>query len=184
MYQNNEVSMSKYNKLKESYKALTDENDHLNNTALKLKDLVDDLNQKKNKLNFLIFLWMKEGYPVNRIYKNDVEPIDSHRFDILTPSKIKNSIKKMNENKAKNKSKSQGPTMREGTWIASNMKESFEQLPESFFNDVNESQILNKSHEISHQNISIDLNGSYEPIVKGLPEMPKKLTSIPILNFK
>ena len=98
-----EVSSSKYNKLKENFKVLAEENEKLNHTAWKLRDLVDDLNQKKNKLNFLIFLWMKEGYPVNRIYKTEVQPIDSHRFDMLTPSKIKNSIKKMNENNFKSK---------------------------------------------------------------------------------
>ena len=98
-----EVSSTKYNKLKENFKVLAEENEQLNHTAWKLRDLVDDLNQKKNKLNFLIFLWMKEGYPVNRIYKTEVQPIDSHRFDMLTPSKIKNSIKKMNENNFKSK---------------------------------------------------------------------------------
>ena len=40
---------------------------------------------------------MKKGYPVNKIFEEEVKPIDSHRFDLLTPSKYKNSIIKINE---------------------------------------------------------------------------------------
>lgn len=179
-----EVSVSKYNKLKDNVKILVQENEELNNTAWKLKDLVDDLNQKKNKLNFLIFLCMKEGYPVNKIYKNEVKPIDSHRFEMLTPSKIKNSIKKMNENSnsLNKKSKSDDAILKNPENKNASMNESFEQLAESFFDEVEESQILNKSHDTPH-NYSVDLNWSYEPLAEGSPIMPKKLKIIPSLNF-
>ena len=179
-----EVSMSKYKKLKENFKILVNENEDLNNTAIKLKDLVDDLNQKKNKLNFLIFLWMKEGYPVDKLYKNEVKPIDSHRFDVLTPSKFKNIIKKMNEDSKKEKrSKSNGATS-ENKVEKQLVNDSFEKFPESFFDEGNESNLLNKSQETKQVNHSIDLNWSYEPIVDGPPAMPKKLKIIPSLNFR
>ena len=83
-----------------------------------------------------------------------------------------------------NKPKSHDASFRNGAWNISNMKESFEQMPESFFNEVDESQILNKSHDASRNNYSVDLNGSFEPLVQGCPAMPKKLVIIPTLNFK
>ena len=44
---------------------------------------------------------MREGFPVAKLYKEEVKPIDSHRFDLLTPSKFKKSIAKLNEDMAK-----------------------------------------------------------------------------------
>lgn len=51
-----EVSMSKYNKLKDNLKQALIENQELTNVTYKLKDQAEDLNKKKNRLNFLIFL--------------------------------------------------------------------------------------------------------------------------------
>lgn len=93
-----DVGMSKYTKLKENYKQVSIENQHLSSTVAKLKEHSEDLNKKKNRLNFLIFLCMKEGYPINKIYQNEIKPIDSHRFNVLTPNKFKNSVKVLNEN--------------------------------------------------------------------------------------
>lgn len=160
------------------------ENEDLNNTAMKLKDLVDELNQKKNKLNFLIFLCMKEGYPVDRIYKNEVKPIDSHRFEMLTPSKFKNSIKKINEEVRKdNRSKSKGAT-RNNKADKSLLNLSQDKLPENFFDEMEENHLQNKSLDSSTTKTLVDLNCSYDPIVEGPPAMPKKLRIVPSLNFK
>lgn len=102
---------------------------------------------------------MKEGYPVNKIYKNEIKPIDSHRFDMLTPSKIKNSIKKINQDfsKSNKKSKSDDANQRNIENKNTAMNESCGHLAESFFDEADESQLLNKSQDISHR-YSIDLN--------------------------
>mmetsp|Transcript_37511 Transcript_37511/g.43114 ORF Transcript_37511/g.43114 Transcript_37511/m.43114 type:complete len:162 (+) Transcript_37511:924-1409(+) len=122
---------------------------------------------------------MKEGYPVEKLYKNEVKPIDSHRFEFITPRKIKNTIKIINENIKQRRLKSQDPILRSGNV---SIKESNRLLPESFFDDDSESQALNKSHDIV-MNLSVDLNGSYEPITQG-PAQPAKIPgSIPCLNF-
>lgn len=175
-----EVSMSKYNKLKENFKILINENEQLNHAALKFKEQVDDLTQKKNRMNFLLFLCMKEGYPVNKLYKEEVKPIDSHRFDLLTPTKLKNSIKQINKNistknfgKIENKENKQRNTA---------LNESVDELPENFFDDLDQSEFLNKSQEYATYR-SIGLNGSYEAIVEGPAIMPKKPSMIPSLDF-
>ena len=179
-----EVSMSKYKKLRDNFKILVNENEDLNNTAMKLKDLVDDLNQKKNKLNFLIFLCMKEGYPVDRIYKNEVKPIDSHRFEMLTPSKFKNSIKKINEDFINNQRSKSNDAKKDKKSEKTLFNFSNEKLPESFFDETDEINGQNRSQEsISTKNL-VDLNCSYDPIVEGPPVMPKKLRIVPSLNFK
>lgn len=157
-----EISVSKYNKLKENFKIAVSENEQLNEVALKLKDQVEDLTQKKNRMNFLIFLCMREGYPVTKLYKEQVKPIDSHRFDLLTPSKLKNSIKKMNSE-----------------IIPFN---GAELIPENFFDEVEENEFLNKTQEYATYR-SIGLNGSYEAIVEGPPLMPKKTSLVPTLDF-
>jgi hypothetical protein len=86
----NDISFNKYNNLKQNFKIVISENESLNIAAFRLKDKNEELVQKKNRLNFLIFLCMKQGYPVNKIYKEEVKPVDSHRFNLLTPSKYKN----------------------------------------------------------------------------------------------
>lgn len=166
-----DISYNKYNKLKQNFKMVMSENEQLNDVALKLKDQNDDLMKKKNRLNFLVFLWMKQGYPVNKIYKEEVKPIDSHRFDLLTPSKYKNSIKKLNEEmKAKLDSNKNA------------LSESYENLPENFFEALDESDTLNKSDEHS-TNRTKGLNESYDPILEGPAIMPQKPSLIPSLNF-
>lgn len=168
---NSDISYNKYNKLKQNFKIVISENEQLNNAALKLKDQNDDLIKKKNRLNFLVFLCMKQGYPVNKIYKEEVKPIDSHRFDLLTPSKYKNSIKKLNE-EMKIRSDSNKNAL----------SESYENLPENFFEALDESESLNKSLEYS-TNRTKGLNESYDPILEGPAIMPKKPSLIPSLNF-
>jgi len=106
------------------------ENEQLNNTACKYKEQTEDLQQKKNRLNFLLFLCMKQGCPVSKIYNEEVKPIDSHRFDLLTPSKYKKSIQKLNEEIRVNKI----------TKVNFPLNESFEQLPESFFEELDQSE--------------------------------------------
>lgn len=177
-----DVNLAKYSKLKDTCHALAVENDQLNHTALKLKDQVDDLNQKKNRLNFLVFLCMKEGYPVGKLYKNEVKPIDSHRFDILTPSKFKRGVKKINEDiKNKKRSKSQDKSdAKESNGLKCD--DSFEELPEDLFDEKEDSQLLNKSQDFV-TNRTIGINHSYDAIVEGPPIMPKKLPIVPSLDF-
>ncbi|CAI2379278.1 unnamed protein product [Moneuplotes crassus] len=175
-----EVSYSKYNKLKQNFKLLLNENDQLNNAAIRYKEQVDDLTQKKNRLNFLIFLCMKNGYPITKLYQEEVKPIDSHRFDLLTPSKYKNSLKKLNEE------------IKEGTFKKENSKEtkarfglneSFDQLPENFFEELDNSKMSNKSFDYSTSRTK-DLNASYLPILDSPAKIPKKPVLIPTLDFK
>jgi len=179
-----EVSLSKYNKVKDSLKQAMLDNQMLNDTIMKLKDHADELTQKKNRLNFLIFLWMKEGYPINKIYQNEVKPIDSHRFNVLTPTKFKNSMKKLNEKlKLKKQWKSDEKSKINNNILSKNLvKDSFDWLPESFFDENEESQLFNKSQEI-HHDVSINLNDSYEPIAEGPAKIQNKPLIVPTLDF-
>lgn len=175
-----EISYAKYNKLKQNFKLLLNENDQLNNAAVRYKEQVDDLTQKKNRLNFLIFLCMKNGYPINKLYQEEVKPIDSHRFDLLTPSKYKNSLKKLNEEIKQGTLKKEAP---KGTKAKVGLNESFDQLPENFFEELDKSGMSNKSFDYSTSR-SKDLNASYLPILDSPAKVPKKPALIPTLDFK
>mmetsp|Transcript_21330 Transcript_21330/g.24523 ORF Transcript_21330/g.24523 Transcript_21330/m.24523 type:complete len:86 (+) Transcript_21330:2-259(+) len=85
---------------------------------------------------------MKEGFPVEKIYKSEVKPIDSHRFNFLTPKKFKKTIMKINEEK-----KAKRPKSNDGKTTGKELGDSCKKLPESFFDEDNESQCLNKSFD-------------------------------------
>lgn len=123
---------------------------------------------------------MKNGYPINKLYQEEVKPIDSHRFDLLTPSKYKNSLKKLNEDLKQGKFLSKGDHQSSKTKIGLN--ESFEQLPENFFEELDHSGMSNKSFDYSTYR-SKELNASYIPILETPAIMPKKPCAIPTLDF-
>jgi hypothetical protein len=172
-----EVSNEKYLRLKEKFKLLLSENDQLNSLAYKLKDQVEDLNRKNNRSNFLMYLCMKEGYPVARIYKEEVKPIDSHRFDLLTPSKFKKSIIKLNEDMGK---PNRGRSQENRNTNNCNQKVP-DPIPEDIFDD-SQSEIIEDSN-IYATNRTIGLNGSYDPIITGAPAEQNKPFQVPSLNF-
>mmetsp|Transcript_27495 Transcript_27495/g.27367 ORF Transcript_27495/g.27367 Transcript_27495/m.27367 type:complete len:239 (-) Transcript_27495:16-732(-) len=175
-----EVDHSKYEKLKQNFELLLNENDQLNNAAMRYKEQVDDLSKKKNRLNFLIFLCMKNGYPVSKLYQEEVKPIDSHRFDLLTPSKYKNSLKKLNE-EMKKSSPVRSSSQKNLTRV--NLNESFEPLPENFFEELDGCGMSNKSFDYSTAR-SKELNASYLPILDSPAKHPQKPSLIPTLDFK
>ena len=161
-------SDAKMLKIKEKFKLLVAENEHLADTSLKMKDRVDDLSQKKNQLNFLVYLCMKEGCPVGKLFNQEIKPIDSHRFDLLTPSKIKSSMKKLNEEMQKLAQSKTNNSV-------------FEPLPEEFFEDSDD------LHEYSVEmatNRTIGINGSYDNIVMGPPAEQTKPSLVPSLDFQ
>ena len=55
-------------------------------------------------------------------------------------------------------------------------------MPESFFDDADESQLLNKSQEFKHD-VSINLNDSYAPILEGPPKIQNRPKIVPTLDF-
>jgi hypothetical protein len=62
------------------------------------------------------------------------------------------------------------------------LTESFEKLPENFFEALDQSEILNKSHDYSTDRTK-GLNESYDPIVDGPVFLPIKPSLIPSLDF-
>lgn len=121
---------------------------------------------------------MKEGYPIAKIYKEEVKPIDSHRFDLLTPSKFKKSIIKLNEDMVKpNRGRSQ-----ENRNTNNCNHQVSDPIPENIFDDSH-SEIIEDSN-IFATNRTIGLNGSYDPITTGAAVEQKRPFQVPSLNFK
>lgn len=63
------------------------------------------------------------------------------------------------------------------------MTDSFEILPESIFNEDDESQISTRSQETKDK-VCINLDDSFEPIVGGPAKVQKKPKLVPSLDFK